>query len=468
MSALYRLRSRPNADPPPAVTGRGAVSSPGLAVTAARIRARWRERLVASALVNHLIGLGLMARAMIRRHPVEARLTDLVVACRRVSAPPLRRILARQLRPWSEGAGAHVWRQRQLGWTRYSRELETRKLTTSLLLKGPGPDGEKGVLYSSFEYNWLRLLAHHDARRFLADYFLVGASSWSPPDYGVMLSFAGVSRDPVFLGVSNAVDMAAYGIVGSAVRPLPLMACDWINPEFYVPKDRHARDVDILMVANFSPFKRHVLLFRALRRMRRDLRVALIGIRAPDRGEKELRAEARQLGAYQDLEILNNVPIETVTDYQCRAKISLILTLREGSCVAVTESMFADTPVGMMRNAHIGGKAHINPETGMLLSEARLDRQLSRFLEASASYHPREWALRHITCHHASRMLNDTLRGYSREAGYPWTRDITPLCWRYVPSYVDPADEDRTAPELERLRERYGIELEKFQYRPRP
>jgi hypothetical protein len=64
------------------------------------------------------------------------------------------------------------------------------------------------------------------------------------------------------------------------------------------------------MVANFSLFKRHWLLFRALRRMRRDLRVTLIGIPLPGRGERELRAEARAFGVAQDLEILTNANIE--------------------------------------------------------------------------------------------------------------------------------------------------------------
>lgn len=434
----------------------------------ARTRRRLREYLATSPLLNEIVGCAILLRACFALGRPPRYLEHLTLACRRLSNRYLRGLVARLLCRWQQPPAASVWRDRQIGWRRYWREydLDQPQLTTSLLLKGPGPDGEKGVLYSSFEYNWLRLLAHHDAKRFLADYFFVGASSWSPPDYAVMLSMAGLSSDPVFLGVSNPVDLAAYRVAEPTIQALPIMACDWINPEFYRPRAAGDRDIDILMVANFSPFKRHWLLFEALRHMRRDLRVALIGIPVPGRGAAELRQEARAFGAPQDLEILTNAPIETVTDYQCRAKTSLVFSLREGSCVAVTESLFAGSPVGILKNAHIGAKAYITSQTGTLLREAGLSRQLDQLLETSASYRPREWALDHITCRHASTTLNGILRDYSKRAGYPWTRDIAPLCWRYVPSYLDPADGGALAPEVARLRSQYGIDLKQFSYQP--
>ena len=58
--------------------------------------------------------------------------------------------------------------------------------------------------------------------------------------------------------------------------------------------------------------------------------------------------------------------------------------------------------------------------------------------------------------------MNDQLRAHALGAGQPWTRDIAPLCWRYVPSYVDPADEARMAPAVEQLRADHGVELVKF------
>jgi glycosyltransferase involved in cell wall biosynthesis len=433
-----------------------------------RMARRCRERASTSAWAGNVSGALLLLRYLLRRGPLEARLSALTTAARRITHPALRRPLALLLRPWLRPQAIAVWHTRRIGWTRYADDLKQAALTTSLVLKAPGPDGERGVLYCSFEYNWLRLAAHPGALRLLADYVLVGASSWSPPDYAAMASIAGVAPDPVFIGISNRADVKSYAVLAPRVRAAPIMASDWINPDWYAPRPAGERDLDILMVANFSRFKRHDLLFDALSRMRRDLRVALIGIPAPGRSEAVLRAEARAAGVLQDLEFVTNAPIETVTEYQCRAKTSVILSRREGSCVAVAESLFAGCPVAMPRHAHVGSKAYINPATGVLVGESRLDRALSAFVEASPSYRPREWALAHITCHDASRTLNALLRRFAESQRRPWRRDIAPMCWRYVPSYVDPADEARLAPEVERLRNDYGVVLEKFHYSPHP
>jgi len=437
-----------------------------------RWRIRWRAEthglLTTNRLVSELYGIALLVRARIPAGGRRARLAALLDAGRRLTLRPLRRWLKRELAPAVVGPRAGLWREARTDWPGYVRALgiEKKALTTSLVLKEPGPGGEKGVLYSSFEYNWIRLLAHHDARRFFQEYHLVGASSWSPMDYGTLATLAGLSEDPVFIGVSNVADLDASEVVAPAIQALPLMACDWIDPARYAPQPPGRRSIDILMVANWMPFKRHWLLFEALKTMRRNLRVVLIGRNGPGRGERELREEARAYGVRQDLELLTNVSIEEVTARQCDARIVVQLSKREGSCVAPAESFFADTPVAMMRDAHVGSKAYINDRTGILMSRPGMGRTLSRFLEEAGRFSPRAWAEEHITCHQSSAKLNDILRAHARKSGRPWTRDITPLCWRYVPCYVDPADEARMEPAVERLRAEHGIALEKFRYRP--
>jgi len=424
--------------------------------------------LAETRLLSELVGRQLLWRATRANRPVSSRLQDLATACRRVADPGARRRLAAAIAPWLEPPRAEAWRQHRVGWDRYYRDfgLDSPELTTSLLLKEPGPDGEKGVLYVSFEYNLMRLLAHSDARRLLADYVVVGASSWSPTDYAVMANFAGLSDDPLFLGISNLADVEAYQVMEPAVRAVPIMACDWIDPSYYTPRSRAEREIDILMVANFSRFKRHWLLFEALRRMRRDLRITLVGIAAPGRTADDLRAEARAFGVVQELEIVTNASIDVVTQYQCNARIGLIFSRREGSCVAPAECFFGGTPVGMMRDAHVGSRAYINDATGELFERAGLARSLEAFLERSDGYRPREWAMDNISCHRSSARLNAMLREHSISAGRPWTRDIAPLCWRYVPTYVNAEDEARLAPAVAKLRERHGVIFKKFVYRP--
>ncbi len=391
-----------------------------------------------------------------------------LVACRRASGPAAQAALRRLVAPYFGGVKADFCRSRQIGWARYYSDfdLQSPELTSSLVLKAPGQNGEKGVLYVAFEYNLMRLIAHSDARRVLQDYLVICASSWSPTDFAMMASFGGLSDDPLFVGISNAADVEAYNIASPVVRPLPLLASDWIDPRFYTPKPHSDRTVDYLMVANFSRFKRHWLLFNALPRMSPNVRVAILGMATPDRTADTLREEARAFGVRQDLEIRTNISIEEVAEYQANSRVSLLLSRREGSCVATAESLFADSPVAMMRDAHIGSKSYINANTGTLLAYRDLPQQLEELLERSGSFRAREWADASISAHTSSAKLNQIFKDHAARTGRPWTRDLAPMCWRYVPTYLRPEDRARLRPAVDDLAQRHGVRLKEFIYRP--
>ena len=413
-------------------------------------------------MVSEIAGLLLLARCVMPGASPAAQLARLLVAGRRLRTAGLRSAVRRLLVPWLANQRVDVFREQHIGWDYYRETfggLSSPGLTCSLLLKAPGPGGEKGVLYSSFEYNWMRLVANCDARRVLRDYFLVGASSWSPPDYSAFASLSGLSPDPVFIGISNPVDVEQYRLFEPHVRAVPLMASSWINPNRFKPKPYRERQIDILMVANWHRFKRHWLLFEALRRMDRGLRIMLIGSNGDGRTERHIRTEMRAFGVRQDVELRTDIDVDQVYAYECDAKLGAILSRREGSCVAVAECLFADTPVVMMKDAHVGSKAFINEQTGALSTRSRLASDLSRLLERPTPLSPREWAKGNIDCFRSSQALNDQLRAYSDAVGLPWTRDITPLEWHLVPKYARPEDGARMRSAVEMLRSDYGVNL---------
>jgi hypothetical protein len=216
------------------------------------------------------------------------------------------------------------------------------------------------------------------------------------------------------------------------------------------------------MVANWSRVKRHWLLFEALKDMPRRLRVVLVGRNAPGRTEREILDEAHAFGVKQDLELHTNLEIDEVAALQCDARISCIFSQREGSCVSVAESLFAGSPVAMMEEAHVGAKTYINYWTGELLRRPGLAGALERFHDQSERYAPREWAQVNISCSQTSERLNRFLRDWARATGKPWTEDIAPLRWRYVPVYLNPADEARLQPAVEELRRRHGVSISIF------
>jgi glycosyltransferase involved in cell wall biosynthesis len=431
-----------------------------------RTTARLSGQLSGNAAVSEIAGQLLLGHAALQPGPSAGRLESLLKACRWAQNSSSQRLMRRLLEPYLVGNAKEVARRERVGWARYFGSFanieKERALTTSLVLKAPKPGGEKGVLYCSFEYNWMRLVANHDAAAILDEYYLVGQSSWSPLDYASLAAFAGLSSDPLFVGISHAADIEQIALFRPVAEPLPILASDWIDPSTFAPKPHAERTIDILMVANWSRVKRHWLLFEALRDMPRNLRVVMVGRNAPGRTEKEILDEAHAFGVRQQLELYTNLEIDEVVALQCDARISTIFSQREGSCVSVAESLFAGSPVAMMEEAHVGSRSYINYWTGQLVRRQGLAAALERFHAESERYAPREWAMANIACTMTSERLNKILRNWARSTLRPWTQNIVPLRWRYVPVYLNQADEARLAPAVEELARRHGVTIELF------
>ena len=422
-----------------------------------RLKAAAYDQLRHSATVSELSALSLILRSLLGTARPQRKLPFLTTALRRARRPLVRRAIESLLAPWLASPRSDLWRTAQIGWTRYRAECADPRMLKTLVLKAPSRDGEKGVLYVSFEVNLLRLLEHTDVSRLLGEYFIVGATSSSPIDCPPLFAFANLSPDPLFIQVSHPTDADTLRLCGNTVRVLPLMASDWIDPRWYTPKPHALRDVDILMVAGWARLKGHWMLFRALKRMRKSLTVLLVGQDMEGRTADDVFREAKAFGVSDRIEIIRDAPIRSVSELQCDSKTAVVLSKREGSGVVTAESLFADSPVAMLRGAHVGSLSYINEQTGILTEPGRLHHDLSLLVEQSASYAPRSWALDHITCFRAHRVLNGILRDYALETNQPWTRDIAPFCWRPDPIYLSDDDEIAFNDAYKDLESRYGL-----------
>ena len=350
----------------------------------------------------------------------------------------------------------NIWRAQRIGWERYPRATEDSHVNRSIILKAPRPSGEKGVLLVMFEYNWLRLLANVKDLRWLDEHFhIVLSTSWSPTDYALLALALQSLPGTIFVQACNYDEIPWIEEFSPRLKCLPCIACDWINPDCYQPKPFADRQTDILMVSNWAPFKRHWQLFDALRQMPRDLRITMIGQEEAGHTLAMLRDQAALFGLKQDIQFLENLSIDEVTRHQCDSKISLILSRREGCCVAAVESLFADSPLGMMRDAHVGPRAYINDQTGVLLTSDRMDRQLQKFLDAAPGLHPRAWAAKNISCHQSIAKVNQMLRSWAEEHETPWTTDLKTPCWRPYPIFLNASDREQMRPVYNDLSERF-------------
>jgi glycosyltransferase involved in cell wall biosynthesis len=386
------------------------------------------------------------------------RSAQLLRAYRLAERPALLSELRERLSPYLEGRSADPTTEPGVSAGRNAGVLARSSVDRTILLKAPGEDGEKGVILVMLEPNWFRLFVGCDDLEILDDRFtFVLSTGWSSTDYSLVALAVRSLRNTVFIQACNYGEIAKLEAFSPRIRCLPTIACDWINPGYYKPKPFHQREIDLLMVANWAPFKRHWHFFEALARMPSNLRVAMIGQPDGPHTLESVRAQARLFGVKQEIDFKESLPIEEVQRYQCNSKVSVILSRREGCCVAVVESLFADSPVALLRDAHVGPRAYINDQTGVLLEHSRLDRQLQRFLEYADQCRARAWAIDNISCFQSIAKVNTLLRDQALASGRPWTTDLKSPCWRPYPIYVNPEDAEDMRTTYEWLHGRFPI-----------
>lgn len=349
---------------------------------------------------------------------------------------------------------------RPIDWSEFVGQMKRDRIEAAVVLKPYLGPKERGVVKISFEYQWARLLQIPNLEEFSRRYALVLAPSWSPPHSIETTLFPALYPDRIFSLISHADDLRILPRLADNVTAVPLYASSWVRPDLYQPVPFAQKDIDLIMVANFSVYKRHFALFRALRDMPRSARVVLVGRQLADRTTEVFRREAAAYGVNDRFELLENASDEVLSAALARSKVSVILSRQEGSCVAVAESLVAGTPVGLYADARIGSRAFINPRTGRFLRHANLGAQLMDFIANASRYDPREWAQENgLSCFDSTAVLNGVLKRAALARGENWTQDIAALHWRPNPVLVSPEDQQRLQPEFDEIDRRFGFKF---------
>ena len=349
---------------------------------------------------------------------------------------------------------------RKFDWTEFEKSVNEKRIFKAAVMKPRISDRERGVVYISFEYQWLRLLQVPNLAEFARDYSLVVIPVWSPPHCLANYLFPEAYPDRMIWTINMQKDLQILPRIAPKNTVLPLLCSSWVNPALLKPKPFAEKDIDIMIVANWGKYKRHHAFFEALRELPPSIRVMLIGQRDGERTSEVLNAEAEAFGVGGRYELRQGLGHREVCEMLPRAKISLILSRREGSCVAVIESIFANTPVGLFEDAEVGSRHFINEHTGRFLKHRNLAAQLLEFISDAEHYQPRQWALdNRIDCHGSTAALNEALKKQAFENGEEWTRDIVPVYWGPDPLHVNPEDRARFQPSYDDIQKRFGIAL---------
>ena len=338
---------------------------------------------------------------------------------------------------------------------RYQEHFKRRKtLNRSIILKAPGAGGEKGLLLMTFEYNWARLCLglNEEELVWLAERFnFVFSASWSPTDYAVLglvvTSFPGT----LFVQSCHYAERHLIEAFHPRLKCLETLPCDWISPSSHLPKPFGERRIDLLMVANWGRFKRHWEFFEILAQLPADLNVHLIGQPAEGRDSNFIRQLARLKGVPQQLTIHERLPIHEVAALQADARVSVIMSRREGCCVAAVESLMAGCALVMRDDAHVGPVEYINPQTGTRLRPGHLAEDLQNLLRRAHEVQSRQWCLQNACGDISWRKLNHLLRDHEIASAHPWTQDLAMPSWRPHPTFRHAEEQQRLRPVYQEL-----------------
>lgn len=328
----------------------------------------------------------------------------------------------------------------------------------------PASEDEKGVLFISFESQWEKLtsLGKERLSRLAEEYELVVAPTWSPPHMVTNFVFPRLFPGWLHCTISNLRDLVIFPRLSAKYKPIRLFASSWVDPDLYQVRPRQERDIDLVMVANFGRYKRHHAVFAALATLPREKRprITLVGQPHGDRTAEVLIKEMKAYGVEDSFVLRSRISDEEVVDTLSRSRAALITSLREGSCVAVVESMMADAPLALLRGAEIGSSAFLNSHTGRWLDEAELADQLLKFIHESDSFNPRAWLLENgIECRTSTLALNDHLKRQAETESRVWSRDIFPHHWRPDPRFLEDVHREQAKLAADKLQNELGLVL---------
>ncbi|QTN32001.1 hypothetical protein HZ994_06550 [Akkermansiaceae bacterium] len=356
-----------------------------------------------------------------------------------------------RLSQWHGTASAGIWRDSRIGWDRFKGWQQSGPLSRTVVLKAPA-QAERGVLLVTFEYNWFKLLRDADvARRIESEYDIIFSTSSSPGDYAMLGLALSTLAGPVYVMACNYGEIAKLEGFHPRVRCLPMLPCDWLDPSAYRPKPWEDRSIDILMVAGWGPVKRHWHFFDALRSLPPGLSVVLVGQPDGAYDRNSILRLAREFRVPQKLVVHESLGIDQVRELQCDSRISAVFSRREGCCVAVAESLMADSPVALVTGTHMGPAEYINGQTGCFLPLRGTGPALAEFLRRAESCRAREWAVQHIANTVSADRLGIFFAAERVERGEPWSGGLAVPKWSPHPMIPEGAAHDSLAGAFEGL-----------------
>lgn len=282
------------------------------------------------------------------------------------------------------------------------------RLFESMLIVVKSPSGtDKGVAILKYSYYFPLIIKLFDVNQLTQKYHLVLEPSWAGFLDLSILSYVQFN-EPVFVMTYETKDKRLLTQLNTNLVPIDIGPNWWVDESNFNFSSTSERDIDVIVVASWSKFKRHYQILKTLKKViktKPDLKICLVGYD----GDLSITFIKKMIGAFglhNNVEIHHKVPTEKVAELFARSKVNILWSRFEGNNRSIIEGFFCDTPV-ILREGHNFGDhyPYINEQTGLYANEHTLPEKILSILNEDSLFSPREYVMQNHNYKIASKII---------------------------------------------------------------
>jgi len=313
-----------------------------------------------------------------------------------------------------------------------------------IVLKSPSTN-EKGVIMLKYAQTFEAFLYFFDVNELLNKYYFVLEPCWAGYcNTNILIWLFPNHQNSIIVQCYTKEDYDFISTLKPFLLPVKLGPADWVNTDNFKPLQIKNKFYDIVMVANWALIKRHIILFKALQKIKRKINVLLVGYAWGGRTSQDILNEAKIINnSLINIKILENLSHAEVVKQLSNSKIFIFLTRKEGDNKALVEAIFTDLPVIVYKDTIGGASSRINESTGILSSYANLDKSILYMLDNYKKFSPRKWAINNTGSINATKKLNSMIKHYALLEGEDFTEDIVEKINSPNLDYKNPLDRQK-------------------------
>jgi glycosyltransferase involved in cell wall biosynthesis len=291
----------------------------------------------------------------------------------------------------------------------------TRMLTNmAIVVRKWTPEG-KGILIIKYSYYFPLFLKKFDIDSVTSRYHIVLEPSWAGYFDLDILSYCTLAHS-VFVMTYEERDKNLIEQLDSNLKSIEVGPNWWVDFDNFKPQNVK-RDIDVIVIASWSSFKRHHYILKALVTLKKSmtdysLKVAFVGY-AGDISSEFMRSMVKYYDMQDSVEFYETVPTEQVANLLMRSKVNLLWSRFEGNNRSIIEGMFCDTPVVIREGHNFGYKyPYINSLTGVFSSENELPQILESIISGKLNFSPRDYVKKQHNYLVAIKQIEDAIKEF--------------------------------------------------------